>query len=472
MSTEDVTVADIAQRSPGLRAVLGSPEQIVRGITNVSADVMPGWMFACVPGSLVDGHQFATDAHDRGAVALLAERSVGADLPCILVDDVRVALGHASAAVYGDASRELTVVGVTGTNGKTTTTWLLSSVLNAVGRSCTMLGTLSGSFTTPEAPLLQRVLRAAVTRNESAVAMEVSSHALALNRVDATWFEVGVFTNLTQDHLDLHGSIDTYFAVKSRLFEPGRCGVGVINTADEYGRRLIEACEIDTVGYSPADAVDVDFDAQSSRFRWRGRRVHIGMGGHFSVTNAVAAATAASACGVGDDEIVEALAVAPPVPGRFEPVDAGQPYAVIVDYAHTPDGLANALRAARRVTSERLIVVFGCGGDRDRTKRSIMGSVASDLADVVVITSDNPRSESPAAIIGDVLSGIAEHRRGAVVTEPDRRAAIALAVGSARAGDVIVVAGKGHESTQTIGRDVQPFDDRVVARELIEATAR
>ena len=278
-----------------------------------------------------------------------------------------------------------------------------------------------------------------------------------------------MFTNLSRDHLDLHGTEDDYFAAKARLFEPERCGVAVINADDERGQQLAAEVTVPVRLFSMHDATDIVLDARSATFTWHGQRIRLPLGGEFSIANGLAAATAALAYGIEPAVIAQGLGAATPVPGRFEPVDIGQPFGVIVDYAHTPDGLRVALQAARGVTRGRLIVVFGCGGDRDATKRPLMGEIAQNGADFVILTSDNPRGESPAAIISDVVRGFPTGSTGDYVIELDRRAAISAALSMAEAGDVVVIAGKGHEATQTIGTEVRPFDDRVVARELLAA---
>jgi UDP-N-acetylmuramoyl-L-alanyl-D-glutamate--2,6-diaminopimelate ligase len=447
------------------------PDVVVSGITHDSRVVGPGTLFCCVPGTSADGHTFAATAVSAGAVALVVDHLLDIDVTQLVVPDVRAAMPHLASAIYGNPSRSLAVFGVTGTNGKTTTTWLLQSVLEHAGLPCGLLGTLSGAHTTPEAPAFQAQLAAFRDHGKKAAAVEVSSHALALHRVDATWFAVGVFTNLSRDHLDLHGTEDAYFAAKARLFEPERCGVAVINADDERGRQLVEQVTVPVQLFSMSDATDIVLDARSATFAWHGQRVRLPLGGAFSVANGLAAATAALAYGLDPAMIAAGLSAATPVPGRFEPVDAGQSFGVIVDYAHTPDGLRVALQAARGVTQRRLVVVFGCGGDRDATKRPLMGEIAQKHADFVVLTSDNPRGESPAAIISDVVRGFPTGSTGNYVVQLDRRAAIALAFAMAGAGDVVVIAGKGHEATQTIGTDVRPFDDRVVARELLGAMA-
>ncbi len=466
-------MASLSQAAHSLPPNLGwtqiGPDVVVAGITNDSRHVGPGTLFCCVPGTAADGHAFAATAVSVGAVALVVDHHLDLDVPQLVVPDVRAAMAYLASAIYDDPSRSLAVFGVTGTNGKTTTTWLLQSVLEHAGLPCGLLGTLSGVHTTPEAPAFQAQLAAFRDSGKKAAAVEVSSHALALHRVDATWFTVGVFTNLSRDHLDLHGTEDVYFAAKARLFEPERCGVAVINADDERGQQLAAQVSVPVRLFSMSDATDIKLDARRATFTWHGQRVRLPLGGAFSVANGLAAATAALAYGIDPATIADGLSAATPVPGRFEPVDAGQPFGVIVDYAHTPDGLRVALQAALGVTRGRLMVVFGCGGDRDATKRPLMGEIAQKHADFVILTSDNPRGESPAAIISDVVRGFPTGSTGDYVVEPDRRAAIALAFSMAGAGDVVLIAGKGHEATQTIGAEVRPFDDRVVARELLEA---
>jgi UDP-N-acetylmuramoyl-L-alanyl-D-glutamate--2,6-diaminopimelate ligase len=445
---------------------LGSLE--VTGVTHDSRAVRPGSLFCCVRGARVDGHELAGDAVRAGASALVVERPLALDVPQLLVRDTRAAMGPLSARFWGDPSRHLDVVGVTGTNGKTTTVHLLRSIFEAAGRPATVIGTLTGARTTPEATELQAILAGIRAGGGEMVAMEVSSHGLALHRVDGTWFRVGVFTNLSPDHLDFHTDLEDYFGAKSLLFAPERCERAVVNADDPYGRRLLASIGATAEGYSLDDATGITIGALRCRCEWRGVRLEVPLGGRFNLSNALAAATAAAAAGASLDAVAAGLAAAPPVPGRFEPVDAGQPFAVLVDYAHTPDGLAKVLDAAREVAGAgRLLVVFGCGGDRDATKRAPMGTIAAAGADVVVVTNDNPRSEEPAAIIAAILDGVAD--RSTVAVEPDRRAAIALALGRAGPGDVVVIAGKGHEATQTTGDRVEPFDDRVVTRELLEA---
>jgi UDP-N-acetylmuramoyl-L-alanyl-D-glutamate--2,6-diaminopimelate ligase len=479
----------------------GDPAGIdVVAVTSDSEAVVPGALFVCVRGSRYDGHGFAARAVAAGAVALVVEEEVaGPELPVAVpqavVADSRAALAGAAAELFGHPSRRLAVVGVTGTNGKTTTTHLLGAVLAAAGRQAEVIGTLSGARTTPEAPALQAALAAAADRGAQAVALEVSSHALALHRVDGTWFEVAVFTNLTPEHLDFHRTMDDYFAAKAALFTPDRAGVAVVNADDPWGRRLLSSIggRLPTRAFSLADAAGLHIGADGARFAWEGQPVQLRPGGTFNVANALAAATAARELGVPAPAVAAGLSSAPPVPGRFELVGGDQGFAVVVDYAHTPAGLEACLVAARQMAGRRLaaeagrvVVVFGCGGDRDTAKRPLMGEIATRLADRVVLTSDNPRSEDPMAIIAAVAAGAAGAGARAVaagaagagtdlghvlVIEPDRRAAIALALDDARPGDVVVVAGKGHETTQTVGDRALPFDDRVVATELLERLA-
>jgi len=427
--------------------------------------VRPGTLFFCVPGFTRDGHDFAPEAVARGAVALVVERPLGLGVPEVRVDDVRAAMAPAAARIAGDPTARLRVVGVTGTNGKTTTCYLLRALLEAGGIRTGLLGTVSSVVagveaptvrTTPEAIDLQRTFRAMVDGGDEACAMEVSSHALALRRADAIHWEVAVFTNLSQDHLDFHPDMEAYFQAKRRLFLAGP-RVRVVNTDDAYGRRLAEEFP-DAVRYGLPSALD------GRSFVLDGRRFTVPLPGRFNVLNALAAIHAARALGVGDDVLAEALPRAGRVPGRFEPVDEGQDFTVIVDYSHTPEALANVLRAARDLADGRVLCVFGAGGDRDRAKRPLMGAAVDALADVAVVTSDNPRSEDPHAIIAAITAGM----EGDPLVIEDRREAIAAAIERAQPGDVVVIAGKGHEQGQELAGGVKvPFDDVTVAREAL-----
>ena len=426
-------------------------------------------LFCCVPGSVSDGHDHAGAAIDRGAIALLVGRVLDVDVPQIVVPDVRASMATAAAVVHGDPSNSLVVVGVTGTNGKTTTTHLVRNVLAAAGRRVDVLGTLSGARTTPESPDLQRHLARCRDDGVDVVAMEVSSHALVLHRVDEVHFDVAVFTNLGRDHLDHHRTIEEYFAAKARLFVPAMSERAVVGLDDTHGRLLADAAQIPTDGYSLAEVRVVDESVDSTRFVWRDRMIELRLGGVHNVANALAAAHVGLALGVDEDTIAVGLSQPVAVPGRFETVHAGQPFDVVVDFAHTPDALEHVLAAARAIVgSGRVIVVFGCGGDRDRTKRPLMGEVAARGADVVVVTADNSRNEPTEAIIAAIVAGsdrVADGRASEIVVEPDRRRAIARALGDARTGDLVLIAGKGHETTQTIGTSVVEFDDRVVVAE-------
>ncbi|MEY4173476.1 MAG: UDP-N-acetylmuramoylalanyl-D-glutamate--2,6-diaminopimelate ligase [Actinomycetota bacterium] len=464
-------LGDLVDAAGGAGArVVGDPAVLVSGITHDSRRVQPGWMFCCVPGATTDGHDHARAAVAAGATALLVERPLDLDVAQLVVPDTRSAMGHVAAEVWGNPAAALLMVGVTGTNGKTTTATLIAAVLESSGMPTRVIGTLTGRFTTPEACDLQQQLAEFVEDGVRAVVMEVSSHALALHRVNGCHYAVAVFTNLGRDHLDLHGTVERYFAAKSMLFTPTLAARAVVNVDDVHGRLLLDAAQVPTVGYSSSDAVSLEVTPTSHSYEWRGQRVQVGIGGAFNAMNSLAAATACAALGLEPEVIARGLAAAGPVPGRFESVRAGQPFDVIVDFAHTPDGLREALGAARRSASGgRVIAVFGCGGDRDRDKRPEMGAVAAELADLVVVTSDNPRSEDPLSIVNAVIGGVPQGYRDRVLTEPDRRLALALAFSRAQRGDVVVVAGKGHETTQTIGDRVLPFDDRAVARELLEA---
>lgn len=455
----------VAEAGLGGARIVGDPGVAVTSLTHDSRLVGPGSLFACVRGRSSDGHDFAPAAVGRGAAAVLAERVLDVEVPQLIVPSVRPVLGPLADAIWGHPSRQLRVVGVTGTNGKTTTVTLLAAVLEAHGWPTATIGTLTQARTTPEAPELQARLAEFRDRGLTAVAMEVSSHALDQHRVAATHFAAAVFTNLTQDHLDYHATMESYFEAKARLFAPGVADIAVINGDDPWGRRLVERVAArgpEPLVYTRADAADVVLRADGSSFTWSGERMTLNLGGRFNIDNALAAATCARAMGVTPAEIAAGLAEVPGVRGRFEAVDAAQDFAVIVDYAHTPDGLTQALAAARELATGRLIVVFGAGGERDQAKRPQMGAVASAMADLAIVTSDNPRREDPQAIIDAVTGGA--RGPGRLETVPDRSEAIGTALSVARAGDVVVIAGKGHETGQEIGGTVLPFDDAVEVR--------
>jgi UDP-N-acetylmuramoyl-L-alanyl-D-glutamate--2,6-diaminopimelate ligase len=460
-------------------AARGAPPVDVTALAYDNRLVTPGTLFFCVPGFTRDGHDFAPEAVARGASALVVQRPLGLGVPEILVDDVRVAMAPAAARLHGDPTATLRAVGITGTNGKTTTAFLVRGLLEAAGHRTGLVGTVNAVVggaerpmvrTTPEAIDLQRMFAEMRDGGDEAVVMEVSSHALALRRSDAIHWDVAVFTNLTQDHLDFHPTMEDYFLAKRRLFESGPAAA-VVNVDDPYGARLAaELPEAIRVGIdapdAPLRATGIESDATGSTFTVDGLTLRSPLPGRFNVLNVLGAVAAVRALGVDDATIAAALPHAARVPGRFEPVDEGQPFAVLVDYAHTPDSLENVLRAARPLAAGRLITVFGAGGDRDRAKRPLMGAVVRELSDVGIVTSDNPRSEDPEAIVAAVLEGAGP---GAEV-EVDRRAAIERAVGMAQEGDIVLIAGKGHEQGQEFadGRTV-PFDDVRVAREALRA---
>ena len=450
------------------QGLLSAP--LITGVTHDSRAVQAGHLFCCLPGTRTDGHLHAPAAVAAGASALLCERVLDLPVPQAVVADARRAMAPVAAEFHGHPSRRMAVAGVTGTNGKTTVTYLLQAILQAAGLPTAVIGTLTGAHTTPEATELQARLAELAAGGTRAVAMEVSSEALAQHRADATWFEVVAFTNLSQDHLNFHGTMEDYFAAKASLFDPERARVAVVNTDDPWGRRLAAMTGLPVRPFSLADAVGLDVGRDGSRFGWHGRPVHLRLSGAFNVSNALAAATIAQELDVDPEAVAAGLAAVTDVPGRFQRVDGGGPVAVVVDYAHTPAGLEQVLVAARQMAGAgRVIVVFGAGGDRDHAKRPGMGEAATRLADLAVLTTDNPRSEDPLAIIEDVRSGtVAGAGHATLIVEPDRRAAIGVAVAEARPGDVVVVAGKGHETAQVFedGRSV-PFDDAAVARDAL-----
>jgi UDP-N-acetylmuramoyl-L-alanyl-D-glutamate--2,6-diaminopimelate ligase len=443
----------------------------------------PGTLFFCVPGEKRDGHDFALDVVEAGASALVVERELVVAAPQVVVDDARAAMAPIAARFEGDPTADLRVIGVTGTNGKTTTAFLIREILEQARIQCGLLGTVKQVVgeveeeverTTPEAIDLQKTFRRMLGGGDRACAMEVSSHALVLHRVDAIGFELALFTNLTQDHLDFHADMEDYFRAKRLLFarEPG---TAVVNVDDPYGARL--ASEFECVTFSAEGAAadysarEVSFDTGGAEFSVGKLRLRTRLPGHFNVANALGAFAAARELGVSAETAAAGLARAARVPGRFEPIDEGQDFAVLVDYAHTPDSIENVLRAARRLTEGRLISVLGAGGDRDRDKRPKMGRAGAELSDLTVVTSDNPRSEEPASIVSEVAAG-AEGRAAEVAIEVDRRAAIALALARAEPGDTVVIAGKGHEQGQEFaGGQKVPFDDREVAREELRKLA-
>jgi UDP-N-acetylmuramoyl-L-alanyl-D-glutamate--2,6-diaminopimelate ligase len=429
----------------------GAPSLEIRDLAYDARAVAPGTLFFCIRGAHADGHDFADQAVAAGAVALVVERRVDADVPQVVVPDVRAAIGPAAVRFFGDPSRELEVAAITGTNGKTTTAFLLHSILAAAGRRPALLTNIARrvageerptGLNTPEAVDLQRLFREMLDAGDRSCVMEATSMAGAKGRLAGTHFAVLVFTNLKQDHLDFHGTMEAYFDAKRALF--AQADRAVVNVGDEWGIRL--ASELpDARTFTPDDDLgDIDL-------KLRGR---------FNRANALAAIGAARELGIGDDAIRAGVESLTGVPGRFESIEAGQPFAVIVDYAHTPDSLANVLQAARELGPGKLTVVFGAGGDRDRDKRPQMGRIAADLADRTIVTTDNPRSEDPDAIAHEVAQGRLE-----IVL--DRRAAIESAIAGAGRGDVVVIAGKGADTDMELAGERVPFDDRIVAREAL-----
>lgn len=455
---------------------LGDLDVEVSDVRFDSRNVTPGSLFCCVPGGADDGHRYAKAAVDAGASALLVNHLLDVDVSQVVVTNARKAMAVAAASCFDHPADDVLVIGVTGTNGKTTTTWMLRNIFRAAQRRVEVVGTLSGARTTPEAPDLQRSLAQWRDEGVDVVAMEVSSHAIDLHRVDAMKFRVAVFTNLSRDHLDYHGSMESYFETKARLFDSSHCDRAVVNLDSPYGRLLADTSRVPTDGYSIDEVEGLELSVEGSTFLWVGHRVTLTLGGTFNVSNALAAAHAARSLGIDDATIAAGLSAPLVVEGRFERVEAGQAFAVVIDYAHTPDGLEQLLRAARELIDGRVIVVFGCGGDRDSSKRSVMGEVAASLADVVIVTADNSRSESTDDIISSIMDGVhrvSGTREMSVTVEPDRREAITLALSAAMDNDIVLIAGKGHETVQIIGGVSEPFDDRIVAAEqwkMLEAT--
>jgi UDP-N-acetylmuramoyl-L-alanyl-D-glutamate--2,6-diaminopimelate ligase len=494
-------LAELVERVAGAQ-VRGDVSTTVRSLAYHTRDVGEGTLFFCIPGLRADGHEYAARAADAGAGALVCEHVAEPAITQVIVPSARRALAQMAACWYGDPSRDLIVTGVTGTNGKTTTAHLVAGITAAAGRRSALLGTVVNRIgghdhpvllTTAESLELQRMLREMVVAGDQACVLEVSSHALALDRAADIAFDAVVFTNLTRDHLDFHRDLDDYFLAKRRLFLPDEArnghAVAVVNAGDAFGGRLAEECRPaysdDLWTFAVADAslasaeapdaraVDLDLRADGSAFTLLvprlgiEERLTLRLAARFNVENALAAATAGLALGLPLDAVREALAVTQGVPGRFEAVRAGQRFGVIVDYSHTPDSLENALRSARAVGGGRVLVVFGCGGDRDRGKRPLMGAIGARLAERAFVTSDNPRSEDPMVIIDEIVAGVPRERLDDLIVEPDRRAAIRQALAEARVGDLVVIAGKGHEQGQIIGDRRIPFDDREVARELL-----
>ncbi|MGZ4462575.1 MAG: UDP-N-acetylmuramoyl-L-alanyl-D-glutamate--2,6-diaminopimelate ligase [Gaiellaceae bacterium] len=465
--------------------VVGETRVEVQGLAYDNRQARPGTLFFCVPGERADGHDFAAGAVERGAAALVVERALGLPVPQLVVGDTRASMAIAADLFFAEPTRELAVAAVTGTNGKTTTVYLLREILAVAGRRPGLLSTVECRIgdevrpvvrTTPEAIDLQRLFREMLDQGCSSCAIEASSHASELHRLDRVRFAALGFTNLSQDHLDFHGTMERYFEAKRRLFMGSGEPPAAVNVGDPWGQRL--AADLRAIGHervltfareSPADLRPSQLELTREGIRMRIGELELSsrLRGAFNAENVLAAVAIARLLGIEDGAVSAGIEALAGVPGRLEPVEEGQPFLVLVDYAHTPDGLARVLGAARELGQGRLICVFGCGGDRDRDKRPLMGEIASSLADLAVVTSDNPRSEDPRAIIAEIVAGAV----APLEVEPDRRKAVTAAIEAAREGDVVVIAGKGHELGQEIAGEKLPFDDRVVAREALRAAA-
>ncbi len=487
-----MTLQELTVGIPGARLHGTAPADIaVDAVVYRSDRARPGSIFACLRGVAADGHDYAPQAVAAGAGALIVDHVLDAPVPQIVVPDTRLAAALTAARLEGDPGSALRMVGITGTNGKTTSAFLMHSVLEAAGYRCGLIGTVetrvggatvTATHTTPESVDLQHLLARMRDAGDTACVMEVSSHALDQRRVAGVRFEAALFTNLTRDHLDYHPDVEHYYAAKRALFlrpdGEGDDPLAAVNLDDAYGRRL--AGETDAVTFavddSTADVRPTTLTTHAAGFSAtmatpRGPiAIESALRGHFNVSNVAGVVALGEILGLRHDAVARGVAALPGVPGRFEAIDVGQGFQVLVDYAHTPDSLENVLVSARRLVPEggRLLVVFGCGGDRDRGKRPQMGRIVADRADVAVVTSDNPRSEDPAGIIDDIVAGMEGGRAERLIDE-DRRSAIERAVASAHSGDVLVIAGKGHERGQDYNGVVRPFDDREVAREVLEA---
>lgn len=467
----------------------GDPD--VLALAYDSRDVRPGSLFVAVSGERADGHDFVDQALALGAAAVVLERArPGLGVPQVIVKDSRAALASLANKFYDYPSGKLRLIGITGTNGKTTTAYIVESILRGAGYRTGLIGTieyringeiLKAERTTPEAPDLQQMLASMVNEGVDAVVMEVSSHALALGRVAGCEFAARVFTNLSQDHLDYHQDIEAYFNVKSRLFmEPEfGDGVSVVNSDDEFGRRLSAMSPSRDFGTGAKDyrvhTVEQDISGTSFSLdsQFGSMRIKSTLLGDFNVSNCAAAVATCLELGVDPQTVIKALAVVPVVPGRFESVDCMLEFRVIVDYAHTPDGLEKVLTSALElIDGGRLITVFGCGGDRDKGKRPKMGNIAATLSDLAIVTSDNPRGEEPGDIIEDILAGLGARELNNTQVIVDREEAIRTAISEARAGDIVMIAGKGHENYQIVNEKVVPFDDRLVAKKALMELCR
>jgi UDP-N-acetylmuramoyl-L-alanyl-D-glutamate--2,6-diaminopimelate ligase len=480
---------DLTAGIPGAHLISRGPGADIDRVAYRSDDAAPGAIFACLPGARVDGHDYAAQAVAAGASALIVERELPVAVDQILVPDARLAMALAAVQLEGDPSSHMRVVGITGTNGKTTSAFLMRAVLEASGADCGLIGTIEArvggevvpvSHTTPESVDLQHLLARMRAAGDTACAIEVSSHALEQKRVAGLTFAAAMFTNLTRDHMDYHETEEDYFLAKRKLFVrpafEGGSPPGTVNIDDPFGRRLADELGVLTYAVDDLSADVRPTDLRMSRGGFsavmqtpRGRfAVRSRMRGLFNVANVTGVIAVAELLGLPHERTAAGISGINGVPGRFEPVDAGQPFEVLVDYAHTPDSLQNVLSEGRKLVPDgsRLIVVVGCGGDRDRGKRPQMGEIARRLADVTVITSDNPRTEDPDAIIGEIVAG-ATVGQSDLIVEPDRRDAIKMAIERAGDGDVVIIAGKGHERGQERDGVITPFDDREVARDVL-----
>ncbi|MBA50757.1 MAG: UDP-N-acetylmuramoyl-L-alanyl-D-glutamate--2,6-diaminopimelate ligase [Acidimicrobiaceae bacterium] len=467
------SLAEIADQCPGALMVdATATDEIVKvtGVNHDSRSVAQGDLFACISGAEHDGHSYAIEAINGGAAALLVDRELNLAIPQIVVPDVRKAIGFASAAVYGHPSKQIKVIGITGTAGKTTVAQALAETLKACGESAGVIGTLEGSHTTPEAPEFQKKLSQMQSRGDEWVCVEVSSHGLEFGRVQGTEFAASVFTNLSPEHLDFHKDMEQYFLAKRRLFDQGS-GLAVVSVADEWGKRLVR--ELQEIGHQGLVAVEPNMvehpklDVQRSSFVWRGHKIRTRLLGRFNLSNLLLVGETLKGLGLEEEMIASGLEKVQPVKGRMELVtDPGSEIAVIVDYSHKPEALAQALRTLRTISSGYVWVVFGAGGDRDPQKRPLMGQIAAELADEVVVTSDNPRSEDPSHIAQQIVSGMDERSTGPKVLL-ERAEAIQFAVNHAATGDSVLIAGKGHETYQITGSEQRPFDDTKVAQEAL-----
>ncbi len=493
---ERVTAFPLADLAAALGVDAPANAQVT-GITHDSRAVRPGDLYAALPGARAHGADFAAQAADLGAVAVLTDpaglpRAAATGLPVLVAGDPRGRMGELAATIYGRPGEDLLQIGITGTSGKTTTAYLVEGGLKAAGRNTGLIGTvemrigderIKSERTTPEATDLQALFAVMRERGTDSVAMEVSSHALVLGRVDGCVFDIAVFNNLSPEHMEFHSDMEDYFRAKAQLFTPERSRFGIVNHDDEYGRRLAKEATVPVVTFSAEGHPDADWRAEEvqvgpmdSAFTVvgpKGERISAKspLAGSFNVANTLAAIVALASAGIDPQTAADGIAAVPGVPGRLERVDVGQPYLAVVDYAHKTDAVESVLRALRKVTEGKLHIVLGCGGDRDKTKRAPMGAAAARLADTAVLTSDNPRSEDPLAILATMIAGAAEvpvHERGDVVLFEDRAAAIEAVVARAEAGDTVLVAGKGHEQGQDINGVVRPFDDRDVLRTAIQ----